>query len=49
MLSNVTSAVAALTVGLPGAGRKSIWPEPGQGTADLAGSDLDAESCIPEL
>lgn len=37
MFSKVRLTVAAFTVALPGAGRKSICPEPAQGTVMLVG------------
>ena len=39
MFMNVRLTVAAFTVGLPGAGRKSICPEPPHGTVIVVGID----------
>ena len=40
MLTKVRLTVAAFTVGLPGAGRNSICPEPEHGTVMLAGMGI---------
>lgn len=40
MLTKVRLTVAAFTVGLPGAGRNSIWAEPEHGTVMVVGMGM---------